>query len=293
MAYATYEYQGRRRVGRLESTAAGDRLIPLDGLTELGRDTPAEVLAAAAELPGEAVAASEVYLCPVVPHPDKIICVGLNYLAHVGETGRDLPTYPVLFTKFASSLIGPRDDIVIPAESEQVDYEAELAVVVGRAGRRIPRERAADHVLGYTVANDVTMREYQYKSHQWLQGKAWDNSTPLGPYLVTPTEADVSAAGIRTIMGGDKLQDSDTSRLIFDIPTLISTVSEFTTVLPGDVILTGTPGGVGFRREPQLFLRDGDEITVEVDGIGSLTNRVRREKAESVASSPEVTVAAG
>ena len=277
MAYATYEYQGQRRVGRVEPTSTGDHLIPLAGLTELGRDTPADVLAVAAELPDEAVAAADVYLCPVVPHPDKIICVGLNYLAHVGETGRDLPTYPVMFTKFASSLIGPRDDILLPPESEQVDYEAELAVIIGRAGRRIPRDQAADHVLGYTVANDVTMRDYQYKTHQWLQGKSWDGSTPLGPYLVPPPEADVTAAGVRTIMGGEKLQDSDTSRLIFDIPTLVATVSEFTTVLPGDVILTGTPGGVGFRRDPQLFLRDGDEITVEVDGIGSLTNRARRE----------------
>jgi acylpyruvate hydrolase len=277
MAYATYEYQGRRHVGRVEHDAAGNRLVPLDGLTELGRHTPSDVLATAVELPGEAVAVSDVYLCPVVPHPDKIICIGLNYRAHIEETGRDLPTYPVMFTKFASSLIGARDDILIPAESEQVDYEAELAVVIGRAGRRIPRDQAAAHVLGYTVANDITMRDYQYKTHQWLQGKAWESSTPLGPYLVTPDEADVSAAGIRTVMGGEKLQESDTSRLIFDISTLIETVSEFTTVLPGDVILTGTPGGVGFRRDPKLFLQDGDVITVEVDGIGSLTNRVRRE----------------
>lgn len=285
MAYATYEYQGRRRVSRVEPTAAGDRLIPLDRLTELGRDTPTEALATAREVPDEAVAAAEVHLCPVVPDPDKIICVGLNYHAHVGETGRGLPTYPVLFTKFASSLIGPRDDILLPAESDQVDYEAELAVIIGRAGRRITREQAAEHVLGYTVANDVTMRDYQYKTHQWLQGKAWDCSTPLGPYLVTPGEADISAAGVRTILDGEKLQDSDTSRLIFDIPALIATVSEFTTVLPGDVILTGTPGGVGFRRDPQLFLRDGNEITVEVDGIGSLTNRVRRPETQATALS--------
>jgi acylpyruvate hydrolase len=273
MPYATYEHQGLRRVGRVD----GDRLIPLEGLNELGRHTTVEVLAGAAELPGESVGVDEVYLCPVVPNPDKIICVGLNYRAHVDETGRELPTYPVLFTKFASSLIGPHDDILLPAESVQVDYEVELAVVVGRPGRRIAREDAAEHVLGYTVSNDVTMRDYQYKTHQWLQGKAWDGSTPLGPYLVLPGEADVSAAGVRTILGGQKLQDSDTSRLIFDIPTLIATVSEFTTVLPGDVILTGTPGGVGFRREPQVFLADGDEVTVQVDGIGSLTNRVRRE----------------
>jgi acylpyruvate hydrolase len=273
MPYATYEHQGRRRVGRVD----GDRLVPLEGLTELGRNTTVDVLAGAPELPAESVGVDEVYLCPVVPNPDKIICVGLNYRAHVDETGRELPTYPVLFTKFASSLIGPRDDILLPAESSQVDYEVELAVVVGRSGRRIAREDAAGYVLGYTVANDVTMRDYQYKTHQWLQGKAWDGSTPLGPYLVLPGEADVAAAGVRTILGGQKLQDSDTSRLIFDIPTLIATVSEFTTVLPGDVILTGTPGGVGFRREPQVFLADGDEVTVQVDGIGSLTNRVRRE----------------
>jgi acylpyruvate hydrolase len=273
MAYATYEHDGRRRVGRVD----GDRLVPLDGLTELGRLTDVDALRSASELPREAVGVDEVRLCPVVPAPDKIICVGLNYLSHVGETGRELPTYPVLFTKFASSLIGPRDDIVVPAESTQVDFEAELAVVIGRRGRRIERERAAEYVLGYTVANDVTMRDYQYKTHQWLQGKAWDASTPLGPYLVPPDEVDVSSAGIRTVLNGEKLQDSDTSRLIFDIPTLIAVVSEFTTVLPGDVILTGTPGGVGYRRDPQVFLADGDVVTVEVDGVGSVTNRVRRE----------------
>ncbi|MEV0074078.1 MULTISPECIES: fumarylacetoacetate hydrolase family protein [unclassified Amycolatopsis] len=273
MAYATYEHNRQRRVGRVD----GDRLIPLAGIEALGLHTDVDTLANAVELPAEAVAIDDVYLCPVVPAPDKIICVGLNYLTHVGETGRDLPTYPVLFTKFASSLIGPRDDIVLPAESAQVDYEAELAVVIGRPGRRIPREHALHHVLGYTVANDVTMRDYQYKTHQWLQGKAWERSTPLGPYLVTPGETDVSAAGIRTVLGGEKLQESDTAKLIFDIPTLISVVSEFSTVLPGDVILTGTPGGVGYRREPQRFLTHGDVITVEVDGVGALTNRVRRE----------------
>ncbi len=262
MAYATFEHDGQRQVGRVVPGAAGDRLVSLDGLRELGQDTTVDDLARAAEQ-DTSVPVSEVHLCPVVPNPDKIICIELNYLTHVGETGRELPTYPVMFTKFASSLIGARDDILIPAESGQIDYEAELAVVIGRAGRRIARERAAEHVLGYTVANDITMRDYQYKTHQWLQGKAWDRSTPLGPYLLTPDEVDISAAGIRTLLRGEKLQESDTSRLIFDIPTLISTISEFTTLLPGDVILTGTPGGVGFHREPQLFLTDGDEITVE------------------------------
>jgi len=274
MPYASYQHQGVRRVGRVDGT----RLIPLDGLTELGKDTTADVLDQAAELPDKAVDVDDVYLRPVVPNPDKLICVGLNYVAHVGESKRQLPEYPVLFTKFASSLIGPRDDIELPPESGQVDYEAELAVVIGREGRRITPGNALEHVLGYTVANDVTMRDYQYKTHQWLQGKAWDHSTPLGPYLVLPSETDVSAAGVRTLLGGEKLQSSDTSRLIFDIPTLIAAISEFTTLLPGDVILTGTPGGVGYRREPQLFLKDGDEITVEVDGVGTLVNRVRAER---------------
>ncbi|MEV4312419.1 fumarylacetoacetate hydrolase family protein [Actinocrispum sp. NPDC049592] len=273
MPYASYVHAGQNRVGRVD----GEWLIPLSWLTELGRDTTIEALAAAQEIPGDAVRVSDVHLRPVIPQPDKIVCVGLNYHAHVGETGRELPTYPVLFTKFASSLIGPSDDILLPPESTQVDYEAELAVVIGRTGRRIPYEKAYDHVLGYTVANDITMRDYQYKTHQWLAGKAWDHSTPLGPYLVLPNEVDLSAAEVRTVLGEEVLQSSDTSHLIFDIPTLIAAVSEFTTLLPGDVILTGTPGGVGFRREPQLFLRDGDEITVEVAGVGRLTNRVRAE----------------
>ena len=279
MRYVTFVHAGERRIGRIE----GDLVRPLAGPPEIGRDTPVDVLAALVPA-GEPVARDAVRLLPLVPNPNKIFCVGLNYHAHVGETGRDLPTYPVLFTKFAGSLIGPADDITLPPESRQVDYEAELVVVIGRAGRRITGEDALDHVLGYTVANDVTMRDYQYKTHQWLQGKAWDRSTPLGPELVTPDEADVSAAPVRTVLNGETMQSSDTSKLIFDIPTLVATVSEFTEVLPGDLILTGTPGGVGYRREPQVFLRDGDEVVVEVGGIGRLVNRVRAEVPALVAA---------
>jgi len=269
MPFASYEYEGHSRVGRVE----GGDLVPLDGPSELGLDTPVDVLHSLAAA-GPAVPVGDVHLRPVVPRPDKVICVGLNYKAHVGETGRDMPEYPVLFTKFASSLIGAYDPIVVPAESTQVDYEGELAVIIGRAGRRISKDDAAAHVLGYAVANDVTMRDYQYKTHQWLQGKAWDGSTPIGPYLHTPDEVDVRAVGLRTVLNGTTLQESDTALLIFDIPTLISTISEFTTLLPGDVILTGTPGGVGFRRDPQVFLKAGDEVRVEIDGLGEVRNRV-------------------
>jgi acylpyruvate hydrolase len=269
MPFASYEHEGRSYIGRV----AGDRLVPLAGPAELGRQTPSDVLATLAE-DGPAVPASEVHFRPVVPQPDKIICVGLNYKAHVGETGRDMPTYPVLFNKFASSLIGAFDPIVVPAESVQVDYEAELAVIIGRAGRRIARQDALAHVMGFSVANDVTMRDYQYKTHQWLQGKAWDATTPVGPYLHTPDEIDVTAVGLRTLLNGEKMQESDTSLMIFDIPTLISTISEFTTLLPGDIILTGTPGGVGFRRDPQVFLKPGDQVTIEIDGLGAVRNQV-------------------
>lgn len=273
MRYATYAHHGQRQVGERRGTS----LVPLPGLTELGAAVTPHILAVAPRNASAAVPVERVRLLPVVPQPSKVFCVGLNYRSHVTETKRDLPTYPVLFPKFAASLLGPYDDIVLPPESTQVDYEGELAVVIGRAGRRIAETDALDHVLGYTVANDITMRDYQYQTHQWMQGKAWDASTPIGPYLVTPEDVDIDNAGIRTVLNGEKVQESDLSKLIFSIPKLIATISTFTALTPGDLILTGTPSGVGYRRDPQVFLRDGDEITVEVDGIGALRNRVRTE----------------
>ena len=249
------------------------------GLTEIGSATTLAVLREAQRIPAERVPTDEVRLLPVVPAPSKVLCVGLNYADHIAETGRDTPTYPVLFVKFASSLIGAIDDIALPPETSQLDWEGELVIVVGKAGRRIPVEHALDHVAGYTVANDITMRDYQYKTHQWLQGKAWDDCTPVGPYLVTPDEVDLSVAGIRTVLNGTVVQESTVSQLFFDIPTLISTISTFTTLNPGDLILTGTPGGVGFRRKPQLFLTDGDIVAVEIDGVGRIQNRVVAERS--------------
>ncbi|MFF0492124.1 fumarylacetoacetate hydrolase family protein [Nocardia sp. NPDC004068] len=269
MAYATYEYAGERHAGVLD----GSNVVPLQGITELGAATTPEVLAAAARDESAAVLVERVRLLPVVPRPAKIFCVGLNYRDHVTETKRDLPTYPVLFPKYADSLLGAHDDIVLPPESAAVDYEGELAVIIGRPGRRIAETDAAHHILGYAVANDVTMRDFQYETHQWMQGKAWDASTPLGPYLIPPGDAE--PGGIRTLLNGEKVQESDLSMLIFSIPTLIATISTFTALSPGDVILTGTPGGVGYRRDPQRLLRDGDEVVVEVDGIGAIRNRIR------------------
>ncbi|MET9491107.1 fumarylacetoacetate hydrolase family protein [Nocardia sp. NPDC006630] len=273
MAYATYEHRGVRRVGEVQ----GSTLVPLDGLTEIGAATTSEILTNADRNARGSVDIDAVTVLPVVPKPSKVFCVGLNYREHVTETKRELPTYPVLFPKYAASLIGAYDDIVLPPESTQVDYEGELAVIIGRAGRRIPEADALDHVLGYTVANDITMRDFQYKTHQWMQGKAWDASTPIGPFLVTPGALDLSSAGIRTVLNGEKVQESDLSMLIFSIPRLIADISTFTALTPGDVILTGTPGGVGYRRDPQLFLKDGDYVTVEIDGVGMVRNRIRVE----------------
>jgi acylpyruvate hydrolase len=260
---------------RFAAAIVDGRAVPIRGVDELGTQTPTELLAQPPLEPRRAIPADEIVLRPVVPRPGKIVCVGLNYLAHVGETGRDVPEYPVLFTKFAETLCGPYDPLALPPESEQVDYEAELAVVIGRAGRRIDPEDGLSHVAGYTIANDVTMRDYQYKTHQWLQGKAWEASTPLGPWLVTPDEVgDPSELDLRLSVNDRTLQSANTAQMMFDVPALVAHVSRFVTLRPGDVLLTGTPGGVGFRREPQVFLRPGDRVRVEISGLGQLDNPV-------------------
>jgi acylpyruvate hydrolase len=216
-----------------------------------------------------------VTLRPVVPRPGKIVCVGLNYRAHVDEGVYEVPDYPALFSKFADALVGAGQPVLVPPESEAVDYEAELAFVIGRRVRRARGDEALAAVGGYTVANDVSMRDYQYKTHQWLPGKTWADSTPLGPYLVTPDEVgDPHALDIALELNGERLQESNTSKFIFDIPTLVATISEFVPLAPGDVVLTGTPSGVGYRREPKVLLRDGDRMVVEIENVGRLENPV-------------------
>ncbi|MER6815064.1 fumarylacetoacetate hydrolase family protein [Spirillospora sp. NPDC000708] len=270
MRFVAYrDENGAEALGRLDGTRV-HRLLGLDRIDRAAGDPAAVPVAEdGAELDG-------LTLLPVA-RPGKVFCVGLNYRAHVDETGRDLPEYPVLFPKFASNLIGHGEPILLPPESSQVDYEAELAVVIGRAGRRIPRGEALEHVLGYTIANDVTMRDFQYRTHQWMQGKAWDGSTPLGPVLVTADELDPGKLDLSLRLNGREMQSASTDRLIFDVPTLIEVTSQFTRLEPGDVILTGTPGGVGFRRDPQVFLADGDVVEVTIGGIGTLRNTVRAE----------------
>ncbi len=265
---------GERRFAAL---VEGDVVRPLRGVAELGEDTPSEVLSDP-PLDDETFALDEVTLRPVVPRPGKIVCVGLNYRAHVDEGVFEVPDYPALFPKYADALVGAGQPVLVPPESEAADYEAELALVVGRRVRRATGEEALAAVGGYTIANDVTMRDYQYKTHQWLQGKTWASSTPLGPYLVTPDEVgDPHALDISLELNGERLQDANTSAFIFDIPTLVATISEFMPLNPGDVVLTGTPSGVGYRREPKVLLKDGDRMVIEIDNVGRLENPVAAE----------------
>jgi acylpyruvate hydrolase len=265
---------GERRFAAL---VEGDILRPLEGVSELGRETPSVVLADP-PLSDERVPLADVTLLPVVPHPGKVVCVGLNYRAHVEEGVYDVPEYPALFSKFADTLVGAGAPVLLPPESAAVDYEAELAFVMGRAVRRVSGEAALAAVAGYTIANDVSMRDYQYKTHQWLPGKNWAGSTPLGPYLVTPDEVgEPHALDISLELNGERMQASNTSRFIFDIPTLIATISEFIPLAPGDVVLTGTPSGVGYRRDPQVLLRDGDRMVIEIERVGRLESPVAAE----------------
>lgn len=269
MQYVSFEYEGRNGVGVLD----GETVRPLLGITQIDASTPADRLEHA-EQASVSLPLEELTLRPSSPAPKRILCVGLNYKAHIEETRRGDSDYPVLFPKFASNLIASGANIALPPESSQPDYEGELAVVIGKAGRRIAQEDAESHILGYSVANDVTIRDYQYLTHQWVQGKAWDRSTPLGPTIVTPDEVDLSTATLRTIINDEVLQESTLDLLIFSIPRLIAEISTFTTLEPGDVILTGTPGGVGYRQSPQRFLKPGDHVVVEVDGVGRLENGV-------------------
>ena len=222
---------------------------------------------------GDALDDAEV-LTPL-PRPGKVVCCGLNYGEHIRETGRDLPTHPTLFAKYADSLVGPTDDICLPADVD-VDWEAELAVVVGDTIRGADRATAAAAIAGYTVANDVSVRDWQYRTLQWFQGKAWDRSTPVGPVVVTPDEADPSAGlTITCRVDGEEVQHDSTKTLVFDAADLLSYISTFTVLRHGDLVLTGTPGGVGTARDPQRFLADGQVLETEIEGIGLLRNTIR------------------
>lgn len=224
---------------------------------------------------GRVTAIEEARLCAPVPRPGKLICIGLNYRDHAIETGMKIPESPVMFSKFATSVIGPEAAVKIPAGSTQPDYEAELAVVIGRVAKNVSRENAYQHVLGYCAFNDVSARDYQFGDGQWQRGKSCDTFAPMGPFVATRDEiADPHKLNIKLRLNGETMQSSNTEQLIFGIPEIIAFISSCITLEPGDVIATGTPPGVGVARKPPVFIKPGDRMEVEIDGLGVLANPV-------------------
>lgn len=260
------------------------------GLTQRDRGFPGtlpELIARGADLlragtslgQSPAIDLNAVRLLPPVPVPPKILCVGLNYDDHLEESGLKKPVYPEIFARFATSLIAHQQPIRRPRESVLLDYEAELAVVIGKPGRRIPRDQALDHVAGYSLFNDATIRDFQLRTPQWTLGKNFDATGAFGPWLVTPDAVPPGAhgLGIQGRLNGKVMQDSRTDRLIFSVAALIEMISVAMSLEPRDVIITGTPGGVGAARKPPVFMRPGDVFEVEIEGIGVLSNVVRDE----------------
>src|SRR5580698_8983466 len=228
-------------------------------------------------LPMQAIDLSAVRILPPVPRPPKILCVGLNYDDHLEESRLKKPVYPEIFARFATSLIAHQEPIRRPPESTALDYEAELAVVIGKPGRRIPQERALDHVAGYSLFNDASVRDFQLRTPQWTMGKNFDGTGSFGPWLVTPDAVPTGASGLRIQgrLNGRVMQDARTDQLIFSVPTLIAMISVAMTLQQGDVIITGTPGGVGAARKPPVYMQPGDIFEVEIEGLGVLTNSVQ------------------
>jgi 2-keto-4-pentenoate hydratase/2-oxohepta-3-ene-1,7-dioic acid hydratase in catechol pathway len=226
---------------------------------------------------------ADAYWLAPVPRPGKLICIGLNYRDHAAESNMAIPERPVVFSKFSTAVIAPGEPVVTPETSQQVDYEAELAVVIGRRAKNVSASSALDYVLGYTAFNDVSARDFQFADGQWQRGKSCDTFAPMGPTIVTADEIpDPHKLAIKLRLNGKTMQDSNTDQLIFGVPELIAFLSETITLEPGDVIATGTPPGVGFARKPPVFLKHGDEMEVEIEKIGTLNNPVRNAAGEGI-----------
>ncbi len=275
MQLVTVRQEGSTRAGKVE----GDEVVLLDAssvkavLVELGS-------AGAAAARGPTVSLEDADLAPVVPDPDKIICVGINYGDHIAEMGRTPPDHPTYFAKYRRALIGPRDDIVLPRAdtSTSVDWECELAVVIGRPIRHASPAEAMDAIAGFCALNDVSVRDWQTRTTQFLAGKTFEATTPVGPMLVTADEiGDGRGLALSTTVNGEIKQQSNTDHLVFGPVDIVADLSRIMTLDPGDIIATGTPGGVGVARTPPQFLTDGDEVVVEIEGIGRLVNRCRLE----------------
>jgi acylpyruvate hydrolase len=282
MRFLTFVSDGIEGIGALDPAGAvrgllaGDPHFPgsLDRLVAGGE--AALRSAGKALLTGKSFDPLEIKLLPPLNASPKIICIGLNYTEHAREGGFDIPKYPAVFTRFSSSLIAHQAPLLRPKISDKLDYEGELVAVIGRGGRRIAKESALSHVIGYSVFNDGSIRDYQMKSTQWTMGKNFNGTGAFGPYLVTSDELPPGATGLslKTRLNGQVVQDGNTSDLIFDVATLVSMLSEAFTLQSGDIIVTGTPSGVGFARKPPLFMKAGDVCEVEIQGVGTLINPV-------------------
>jgi acylpyruvate hydrolase len=250
---------------------------PLESL--IGRGEDGLKAGADALSRGAPVDLAETTLLPPLAHPGKIICVGLNYADHSAESGFEVPSYPTIFARFASSLIAHDAPIIRPTLSDQLDYEGELVAVIGKPGRHIPKDRALAHVIGYSIFNDASIRDYQRKAPQWTMGKNFDATGAFGPVFVDMGELPPGAKGLRlqTRLNGQIVQDGATDDMIFDVASLVSIVSDVLTLSPGDIIVTGTPSGVGAARKPPLFMKPGDVCEVEIEGIGILRNPIVQE----------------
>ncbi len=267
-------------------TAEGTRavqLVKVDGADthlDLGYDDLGLYLAAELPVPPAGATTYPVEgadFAPLVQNPSKIICVGHNYRNHIMEMGRDLPTYPTLFPKFSASLVGANDDIVKPAETEALDWEVELVIVIGKPVRRATTVEAEEAIAGFSVMNDVSMRDWQFRTIEWTQGKIWDSSTPVGPYLVTPDELPGGVnptLSVKTVVDGTVMQEDNTGTLLFNPVQLVQYISTIIRLNPGDLIATGTPGGVGHARDPKIYLAGGETVVTEIEGLGACTNRV-------------------
>ena len=281
MRLATYERDGEAGCGVL--VPAGVVPLPGESVREIlgrGPDAWARAAADAAARAGQAVALEDVRLLPPVPDPDKILCIGLNYRDHAEETGMEAPPAPIVFAKFRNSLAGARDPIVVPEATRAVDYEAELAVVIGQRCRNVDAADALDFVAGVMAMNDVSARDLQMQTPQWTMGKAIDTFAPCGPVLVFMDEIDdIQALRVQARVNGETVQSGTTASMIFPVAELIAFISSVMTLEPGDIIATGTPAGVGVARDPQLFLKQDDVVEIEIENVGVLSNPVVEQAA--------------
>jgi 2-keto-4-pentenoate hydratase/2-oxohepta-3-ene-1,7-dioic acid hydratase in catechol pathway len=273
---------GVARDGEVVDLAIAAPKLPGDmvGLLGSGKAGLAAAAKAVKSAKAKAVVKGKINYLPPIPNPPKIICVGLNYRDHAAEASMKPPEFPVLFLRVATTLVGHGQPLICPKASHHFDYEAELVAVIGRRGRNIPKEKALSYVAGYSVFNEGSIRDYQMRTSQWTMGKNFDGSGGFGPAIVTPDELPAGAKGlkIQCRLNGQVLQSASTSDMIFDVATLVSTSSEAMTLEPGDIIVTGTPSGVGFVRKPPIFMKPGDTCDIEVEKVGVLSNPIRAEK---------------